>query len=56
MEPMVLFFYGVGSAISIAIHEIWSDYFGYTMLKMACQCCVEECIEEPPPRLYLNRR
>jgi hypothetical protein len=42
MEPTVLFFYVIGSIISIAVHEMLTDYFGYTFLKMGCQCCIEE--------------
>lgn len=45
MEPLVLFFYGIGSVLSITVHEIWSDYFGYTVLKSMCRCCVRQCIE-----------
>jgi len=56
MEPFVVFFYALGGIVSVAVHEIWTDYFGYTICNMGCQCCMEECIEEPPPRLYLKRR
>jgi uncharacterized protein YegJ (DUF2314 family) len=28
----------------VAIHELWTDYFGYTICKMAVEYCEEECM------------
>jgi len=47
MEPLILFFYGLATVTSIIIHEICTDYFGYTMCNMAVECCEEECVYDP---------
>jgi hypothetical protein len=44
MEPLILFFYGLGSLITIVVHEICTESFGYTMCKMGLKCCEEECM------------
>jgi hypothetical protein len=47
MEPFILIIYGLATATSIIIHEIWTDYFGYTMCNMAVEYCEEEFMREP---------
>ena len=46
MEPLILFFYGFATATSLLIHELWTDYFGYTMCKMALEYCEDEYMSD----------
>jgi len=42
MEPIMLFFYGIGGFV---LHEFWTGYFGTHVCNMAVEYCHEECME-----------